>query len=126
MYEANSKRQLGCPYVFHRNGEPIKDFRFTWDSTCKKTGIKGKLFHDFRRTAIRDMGRSGVPERVAIMVSGHKTRSVFDRYNIVSDQDLREAAKKKQAYHEMQKTITHSPSQKRGEVIPLKQTQGMN
>ena len=132
----SSNRRLGCPYVFHRDGERIKDFRGSWDSACIQAGLfevtrdeegnetktPTKLFHDFRRTAIRDMVRSGVPERVVMNISGHKTRSVFDRYNIVSDQDLREAARKKQAYHEKQNVSVES-DQKRGEVIPFKQAQ---
>jgi len=128
MKALHSNRRLGCPFVFHREGKQIGEFRKSWKTACIAAGLfevlkddKGnpivlkdrnggertikaptKIFHDFRRTAVRNMIRSGISERVAMMISGHKTRSVFDRYNIVSDRDLREAAEKQQAYLDSQ------------------------
>jgi integrase len=87
-----------CPWIFPRKGVPIQGFRQAWKTACHAVGVMGKLCHDFRRTAVRDTVRAGIPERVAQQVSGHKTRSVFDRYHIVSDTDLREAAKRQANY----------------------------
>lgn len=84
--------------VFHRGGRPIGDFRKAWASACKAAGLAGRLFHDLRRTAIRNMVRARVDEKVAREISGHKTPAVFDRYNITDDEDIREAVLKTQEY----------------------------
>lgn len=101
--DAFRKDGIITPWVFFREGKgmrgkPIGDFKKNWNSACKAAGLPGRIFHDFRRTAVRNLVRAGVPEKVAMTMTGHKTRSVFERYNIVSDSDLRTAAAKLEAF----------------------------
>ncbi len=95
---AREKGRADCPHVFHDEGEPIGDFRKAWNTACKKAGLSGIIVHDLRRTAVRHMVRAGIPERVAMELSGHKTRRIFDRYNIVSNEDLAYATERLQSH----------------------------
>jgi integrase len=94
-------------FVFHRKGAPVYEMRKAWATACKKAGCPGRIFHDFRRSAARNLVRSGVTEAVAMKVTGHKTRSMFDRYNITNENDLREAMNRVDAHHkaEQQKVV---------------------
>jgi integrase len=106
----------GCLYVFHKKGEKIGDFRKVWKKACKKAGVEGRLFHDFRRTAARNLTRSGTQETVAMKITGHRTRSVFDRYNITSQDDIRKAVERQDSYlsQSVTKTVTIDENQQGG------------
>lgn len=86
------------PLVFRRDGVPERLWRHALRDACRKARVPHRLLHDCRRTAARNLIRAGVPERVAMMLTGHKTRSVFDRYNIVNEQELLTAGERLAAY----------------------------
>ena len=81
-------------WVFHHDGQPIKSFRRAWLTACRKAGIAGRTPHDLRRSAVRNLERVGVPRSAAMKMVGHRTESMYRRYAIVSEADLREAAQK--------------------------------
>ena len=76
--------------MFHR-GRPVREFLGAWHAACEAAGLAGKHFHHLRRTAARDMIAAGVPESAAMAVTGHKSRSMFARYNIVTTREVEAA-----------------------------------
>jgi integrase len=92
-----------CIWLFSRQGRPIKSFKSDWRRACEVAGVPELLFHDLRRTAVRNMIRAGVPEKVAMQISGHKTASMLWRYNITDARDIKEAGKRTGRYLKKQK-----------------------
>jgi integrase len=86
--------------VFHRDGARISEFRKSWTTACKLAGCEGLLFHDLRRSAARQLIRSGTSKDVAKVVGGWKTDSMFSRYNVTGEEDLRDAMEKLKTYNE--------------------------
>ena len=83
-----ARRDPDSPLVFHRDGIPIRRWRTAWRTACQAAGVPTRFLHDCRRTAARNLIRASVPERVAMLLTGHKTRAIFDRYNIIHEQEL--------------------------------------
>jgi integrase len=109
-----SKRIAECPFVFHDGGRPIGDFKKAWKSARQKVGLDGLLVHDMRRSCARNVVRSGTPERIAMTITGHATRSMFDRHNISSDADL-EAAMERVSDYVNQRSVD------KPKIVPINQ-----
>jgi integrase len=97
-----------CIWLFSRAGKPVKDFKADWKHTCETAEVPGLLFHDFRRTTVRNLIRADVPKKIAMQISGHKTASMLWRYNITDARDIQEAGKRTERYLEAQKGQQHA------------------
>jgi integrase len=105
-------------YVFLRNGEPISSFRKAWKTATKKAGLEDFLFHDLRRSAVRNLVRAGVPRGVAMKISGHKTEDVFERYNITDSEDIQNAGKSVTEYlRERREAINASKPETKLQIV---------
>jgi integrase len=93
-----ARRPAGSARVFHRDGVTVRAWRHALRDACVRAGLPKRMLHDCRRTAARNLIRAGVPERVAMLLTGHKTRAVFDRYNIVNEQELLNAGERLAKY----------------------------
>jgi integrase len=99
------------PFVFHREGHPIRDFRASWRKACIAAGVPGLHVHDLRRSAVRNFEKDGVSQAVAMSITGHETASIYRRYRITDPSDSRAAFTKGDA------TTPVTPAE--GNVIPL-------
>ena len=105
-----ARRDPDSPLVFHRDGIPVRRWRTAWRTACQAAGVPTRFLHDCRRTAARNLIRANVPERVAMLLTGHKSRAIFDRYNIIHEQELLDAGDQLVAYlaHHAQATPPRS------------------
>jgi integrase len=92
--ELEIKTGRPIPWMFHRNGRPVRDFRTAWKNACEKAKIGHRLFHDYRRSAVRNMERARVPRSAAMKVTGHLTESIYKRYAITDAEMMGEATKR--------------------------------
>lgn len=111
-----AKRLPECPFVFHRDGKPIKSFRRAFKSACRNVGLDDTVPHDMRRSGVRNLRRAGNDEHDCMEISGHKTRAVFDRYDIIDEDDQRRALERQEAYKKQQ-------IEQGRKVVPLRKAQ---
>jgi integrase len=109
--------------VFTRDGVPVADFRDSWKRATANAGCPTLMFHDLRRTGVRNLRRMGIGEHLAMRISGHKTQSVFRRYDIVSEEDLRQVAMMMDKGHQSQEPEGKGHQEGHHEEAPLLTTQ---
>lgn len=119
IHEALKKADKVVPFVFHRDGERIRQFRTSWKNACTAAGCPGKLIHDMRRSAVRTFERAGVPRSVAMSIVGHKTESIYRRYAIVDEAMQREAAARLDTW-----MASPSPGRRSATVTRLRKVKG--
>lgn len=111
------KRGTICPWVFHRaDGSQIKSLRGAWDTAKVAAGYPDKILHDFRRTAVRNLDRAGVPRSTAMAMVGHETAAIYTRYAIQDEAMLREGAAKQAAWSQAQS----AKANRKGQVTRFK------
>jgi integrase len=86
------------PWLFHRNGRPIKNFRKAWAVACQRAGVQGKVPDDLRRTAVRNLEYAGVPRSIAMSIVGHRTESIYRSLAPIDSATLKEVAQKIAAF----------------------------
>jgi Phage integrase family len=113
--ELEEEKERVVPWLFHREGERIRSFRRAWITACRRAGLARvverdgrtivyplRIPHDFRRTAVRNLERAGVPRSTAMAMVGHRTESIYRRYAIVDETMLREGAERLTAFYRAQ------------------------
>jgi integrase len=97
---AASSKEENCPFIITWRGEQIGEIKTAWNKARVRAKVPQLLVHDLRRTAVRNMIRAGIPEKQAMRISGHKSRSMFDRYDITDERDIQIAGQKLARYLE--------------------------
>jgi integrase len=96
---AYQTRNPECPHMFQKHGKRLRSFRTAFENARKRLGLESVIFHDLRRTAVRNMERAGIPRTIARQVSGHLTESVYIRYAIGAEKDALEVGDKMTNFH---------------------------
>ena len=109
-----TEKRMDCPRVFHRNGKAIKSFRKAWKTACEAIGRPDLVPHDMRRSATRNFRKAGLSENEGMAMTGHLTNSIYRRYDIIDEEDMKESMGKVQDYLKAQP--------KGSKVTPIRKT----